>query len=1039
MSNQDVLKSYGIAVKDNNGNLRSTYEILADLKPIYDKLGSAEQAELATTLAGVNQRKILTALMINFKTAVNATTTATQSMGSAEEENAKRASSLESKTNNLRAEFEKLVVGDGGLQSFAKLLLDIANVGMKALNTEVGKTVLTFTAFVGVITALNAVAKSTIGIKVAQWFIGIADAVMLATSGTIGWGMALTALGLNPTMLAIAGIATAVIVAKKAFDHFNVTLEEQRELVDSTTSKIKELQTEYDKLSSKKNLNESEKERLGLLEAELKNLKEIKEIELEREYIKYQQSDIRSTQQRGSAGGTRRVKTSDQKITSEIDYDIQTYDELSSKKAKTLEEDNKLRASKAENIKQLISEQQELTRYKDILNEEDKARLKKINAIIKEYNANNKSTDATKKSTDAIEEEGEGAEEARTKLEELQDSLNAISGMSLTGLTDAFDLMRNAQDEMNSSAGLTAETFEQMMGLGSEYLAVLLDQTGALDTTTNAQIALYNAKIDEMVLTASSNQVKLAETEITKNGAGAYANLTQAISNNNAVKMEGILLEAQEKGVQGTDYNALVSRINAIKQWGAQAKNSIKINNGFVKSTKSSTKANKENSDSLNDLKKSYEKVINYINNKVDDQIDKLKELKDTALDSIDAQIDKLNEQKDAEEKGWNAKIDALNAQNDAIEQQIELEQLQANLAMARNKKVLIYREGRGFGYESDMGAINEAQKALDEFNRKKKFDDEVKQLENFRDLASQNYDKQIADLEKYRKSVESNYDAQIKYYEDWKKSFKDSIDAYENEQNRLLALQLTGIDFEKANWQARLNNLASFVSSWNALQSKMTNTTASSGGSSVSAPPINSGSVTGGGGTYDAKTLAIQQFMDKVFGIKTSLSGVWDNATTEAVKKMQKQIGLSSPNGLYNRPTYLALAKYMAKHNDGRGIAVPMYASGIASVPDNQMALIGDDPNYRELTIGSKLNGTMTKLSKGSQVVDAKTTRQIIGLSNSINGSGASYNTYEGNQPITINNLNLELKGVTDGEGFSKYITHNLRNEIYQQNKTRR
>ena len=145
----------------------------------------------------------------------------------------------------------------------------------------------------------------------------------------------------------------------------------------------------------------------------------------------------------------------------------------------------------------------------------------------------------------------------------------------------------------------------------------------------------------------------------------------------------------------------------------------------------------------------------------------------------------------------------------------------------------------------------------------------------------------------------------------------------------------------------------------------------------------------------------------------------------------------MTAPNGLYNRPTYLALAKYMAKHNDGRGIAVPMYASGIASVPDNQMALVGDAPQS-ELVIGSKLNGSMSKLSKGSGVVNARSTNTLAGLLNSINGSGASYNTYEGNQPITINNLNLELKGVTDGEGFSKYINNHLRNEIYQKSKSR-
>ena len=154
---------------------------------------------------------------------IKANEVALNSQGSAERENAKYMESMEGKAKLLKSSFSELVLGEGGLQSFAKLLLDIANVGMKALNTEVGKTVLTFTAFVGIITALNAVAKSTIGIKVAQWFIGIADAIMLATSGTIGWGMALTALGLNPTMLAIAGIATTVLLAKKAFDHFNVT------------------------------------------------------------------------------------------------------------------------------------------------------------------------------------------------------------------------------------------------------------------------------------------------------------------------------------------------------------------------------------------------------------------------------------------------------------------------------------------------------------------------------------------------------------------------------------------------------------------------------------------------------------------------------------------------------------------------------------------------------------------------------------------------------------------------------------------------
>ena len=237
--------------------------------------------------------------------------------------------SIQGKASLARAEFEKLVLGDGGLQSLAKVLLDIANVGFKVLNTEVGKTVLTFTAFVGIITALNAVAKSTIGIKVAQWFIGIADAIMLATSGTIGWGMALTALGLNPTILAIAGLATALIVAKKAYDHFNVTLEEQQELVESNKSKIKELQDEYNKLDANKaNLTKTEEKRLELLEAQLTNLKAQNATALEKEYEKYQEKGEREKENLGFT------------VT---DFYIKDYTEKKDKSGKTLAEDNKIK------------------------------------------------------------------------------------------------------------------------------------------------------------------------------------------------------------------------------------------------------------------------------------------------------------------------------------------------------------------------------------------------------------------------------------------------------------------------------------------------------------------------------------------------------------------------------------------------------------------------------------------------------------------------------------------------------------------------
>lgn len=77
-------------------------------------------------------------------------------------------------------------------------------------------------------------------------------------------------------------------------------------------------------------------------------------------------------------------------------------------------------------------------------------------------------------------------------------------------------------------------------------------------------------------------------------------------------------------------------------------------------------------------------------------------------------------------------RLDALNAQNDAIEQQIELEQLQANLAMARNKKVIIVKvedSVMSLIWVRSMTPVKE----LDEFNRRRNLKISIAKLESLR------------------------------------------------------------------------------------------------------------------------------------------------------------------------------------------------------------------------------------------------------------------------------------------------------------------
>ena len=78
---------HGIAIKDQNGQLRNLYDVLKDTADIWDTLDKNEQKYFLNIQAGANQTRNLAALMENFGVAVSATATAMNSAGSAAEEN----------------------------------------------------------------------------------------------------------------------------------------------------------------------------------------------------------------------------------------------------------------------------------------------------------------------------------------------------------------------------------------------------------------------------------------------------------------------------------------------------------------------------------------------------------------------------------------------------------------------------------------------------------------------------------------------------------------------------------------------------------------------------------------------------------------------------------------------------------------------------------------------------------------------------------------------------------------------------------------
>jgi hypothetical protein len=106
--------------------------------------------------------------------------------------------------------------------------------------------------------------------------------------------------------------------------------------------------------------------------------------------------------------------------------------------------------------------------------------------------------------------------------------------------------------------------------------------------------------------------------------------------------------------------------------------------------------------------------------------------------------------------------------------------------------------------------------------------------------------------------------------------------------------------------------------------------------------------------------------------------------------------------------------------------------ATGDASIDSDGAYIVGDSPNT-ELVIGSKLNGVPMNLSKGTGVVNAKSTKTLAGLFNSLNGLSSNTpnnSTSNVSQDIIIENVNLN--NVTDGQSFINEIKQ-FRNNMIQ------
>ncbi len=137
----------GVSILNDNGNYKSTYEILRSISEVYQeiletdkKAGTNRGQALLEVLAGKNRSNVAAAILQQPELLKSVYESALDSEGSAQEELEKQLETIEAHINSLKNAWEQLWVGNDNREiinffiDFAKSILDVVN-NIGVLNT----------------------------------------------------------------------------------------------------------------------------------------------------------------------------------------------------------------------------------------------------------------------------------------------------------------------------------------------------------------------------------------------------------------------------------------------------------------------------------------------------------------------------------------------------------------------------------------------------------------------------------------------------------------------------------------------------------------------------------------------------------------------------------------------------------------------------------------------------------------------------------------------------------------------------------------
>lgn len=1002
-------KEHNIALYDQEGQLRSLYDVLTDVAKIWPDLTTNEKDYYLNQQAGANQTQNLAAALNNFKGVEEAYTLALNSAGSAMKENETYAESLEFKQNQLNASFQEMannLIGSGlvgGVLDFANGLIQLDN----AMGNVISRVlILTGLGWGG--TQLLSISK-LIPVIVGQ-FKNFAAAASLAAAGTTSFGGAVATAGgfasvSLPIILAVSAAISLLVVGIKAIkdanEKANRSIADFNDELGSVNDQLQNNQTRLDEINAMPwNARTSEiLEEKAALEKQNEELEKNLELLNQEKYERAQSEAENFVFNTGEQKTITRGGTTSRRMSTTFDVTVGG------------------EAAYEEAARQLEEYRHQLEQTGQITDEQRK-RFDEVNAAVAEQI----------EWLQVLVDRGDTLTESQQRMYDAYYALGNAYDVAVNGATALI----NAYTELTNTGYVTEATYQQLIALypqladgavqtanGYQIQQSALENLMSAEQRQQAEInSLVNGFIAEAQASGETEQalMDLVYAQITASNTGL--NFTQQIAALQALAQQAGYTAAYVQNVlsAGLSQSNIERTARGLVEVAAKKGQKLSYQDALAKATK---QANQELERRWKNLTSSaptggYTPAFSggsnvsvpstrpsgSVGGASSTAADSRRSEAQAEIKKLQAQQDVIQDKIDAVNEKYDAQLKELEDINDALEEQIRLQKLLEDLAEAKSRTKMVFKDGR-FQYVQDTDAVSKAQANLDEYYRDKELAAKKKQIEQERQLELEGLNAEKKRLEK-----------RIEYWRN-----------FSSDMNRV--------------YNSSLSDLSNYVDSWNDYIDNIKSP-------DVTLPDIDDGG--GGGSTTPSKPetedlTAYKPSSPTDIWVKRvqaylgwDMDGYWDDG--EAGKLKNKgwtwQTAYNKTKAAYDRGKAqytagnskykLQVSGYLqtGKSEDIAYIlaakAIDKYARGTLSAQSG-ISMVGEQgPELRVL-------------NKGDGIIPAKQTVRLWSFANDPAKFLSNIANYRGGTSEIINVQNVTLPNVRNAQDF----VAGLRNLAYQ------